>query len=149
MVGSDPRGVLLGHRSQRHDPRSNSDEWLAQARIGRPRPLGRRPHLGDDGAELPPGEIGAVYFERDTLPFEYHNDPEKTRDACTQHPGWTTTGDVGYLDEDGYLYLTDRQSFMIISGGVNIYPQEIEDTLTEHPAVLRRGGDRDARRGDG
>ncbi len=63
--------------------------------------------------------------------------PAKTRDAQhPQHPTWTTTGDVGYLDEDGYLFLTDRKSFMIISGGVNIYPQEIENTLTGHPAVL-------------
>ncbi|QZS53350.1 long-chain fatty acid--CoA ligase [Rhodococcus opacus] len=63
--------------------------------------------------------------------------PAKTRAAQhPQHPTWTTTGDVGYLDEDGNLFLTDRKSFMIISGGVNIYPQEIENTLTEHPAVL-------------
>ena len=115
----------------------NSDEWLRKpGTVGRAA-LGVAHICGDDGADLAPGEIGTLYFERDTLPFEYHNAPEKTRDAQhPQHPTWTTTGDVGYLDEDGYLFLTDRKSFMIISGGVNIYPQEIENTLTEHPAVL-------------
>jgi fatty-acyl-CoA synthase len=91
----------------------------------------------DDGKQLPAGERGLVYFEREELPFTYHNDPEKTRNA--QHPDfptWTTTGDVGYADEDGYLFLTDRKAFMIISGGVNIYPQEIENLLTLHPKVL-------------
>ena len=91
----------------------------------------------DDGTELGPGEVGTVYFERDELPFRYHNDPAKT--AAAQHPkqpNWTTTGDVGYLDSDGYLFLTDRKSFMIISGGVNIYPQEVESCLALHPDVL-------------
>jgi long-chain acyl-CoA synthetase len=70
-------------------------------------------------------------------PFIYHNDPEKTAEA--RHPAyenWSTVGDLGYLDPDGYLYLTDRKSFMIISGGVNIYPQEIENVLTLHPAIF-------------
>ncbi len=91
---------------------------------------------GDDAAELAVGETGLVYFERDEMPFRYHNDPEKTRAA--QHPhhdNWATTGDIGRLDDEGYLYLTDRKAFMIISGGVNIYPQEIENALTLHPAV--------------
>ncbi|UOT04514.1 acyl-CoA synthetase [Rhodococcus opacus] len=115
----------------------NSDEWLRKpGTVGRAA-LGVAHICGDDGADLAPGEIGTLYFERDTLPFEYHNAPAKTRDAQhPQHPTWTTTGDVGYLDEDEYLFLTDRKSFMIISGGVNIYPQEIENTLTGHPAVL-------------
>lgn len=92
---------------------------------------------GDDGRELPPGEIGTVYFERDELPFAYHNDPVKTAEAQhPQHPAWTTTGDVGYLDDEGFLFLTDRKAFMIISGGVNIYPQEIEDALALHPKVF-------------
>ncbi|MBI5738247.1 acyl-CoA synthetase [Mycobacterium adipatum] len=95
-------------------------------------------HICDDaGAELPAGEVGTVYFERDAMPFVYHNDAAKTREA--QHPhyeNWTTVGDLGYLDEDGYLFLTDRKSFMIISGGVNIYPQETENVLTLHPAVF-------------
>jgi fatty-acyl-CoA synthase len=91
----------------------------------------------DDGRELPAGEVGTIYFERDEVPFTYHRDPEKTRAAQhPEHPLWCTTGDVGYLDEEGFLYLTDRKAFMIISGGVNIYPQEVEDTLALHPAVL-------------
>ncbi len=92
---------------------------------------------GEDGTELPTGEVGLVYFEREVLPFSYHGDPEKTRRAQhPEHPNWGTTGDVGYVDEEGFLFLTDRQAFTIISGGVNIYPQEIEDALTLHPAVL-------------
>lgn len=95
------------------------------------------PHIcDDDGSELPAGEVGLVYFERDELPFEYHNDPKKTKDAQhPKHPNWTTIGDVGYLDTDGYLFLTDRKSFVIITGGVNVYPQEIENVLTMHPKV--------------
>ncbi len=90
----------------------------------------------DEGTELPAGEPGTVYFERETVPFTYHNDAEKTKDAQHPvHPNWTTTGDIGYLDSDGYLFLTDRKAFMIISGGVNIYPQEVEDCLTMHPKV--------------
>lgn len=94
----------------------------------------------DDGAELPSGEIGLVYFERDEAAFEYHNDPVKTKQARhPHHENWSTTGDVGYLDDEGYLYLTDRKAFMIISGGVNIYPQEAENILITHPAVLDVG----------
>jgi fatty-acyl-CoA synthase len=90
----------------------------------------------DDGAELPAEEVGNVYFERDHVPFEYHNDPEKTRRAQhPEHPTWTTVGDLGRVDEDGFLFLTDRKSFMIISGGVNIYPAEIESVLTLHDAI--------------
>ena len=90
----------------------------------------------DNGDELPTGEPGIVYFELPEMPFSYHNDPVKTQ--ATQHPrhpNWSALGDVGYLDEEGFLYLTDRASHMIISGGVNIYPQEIEDTLVLHPQV--------------
>jgi long-chain acyl-CoA synthetase len=90
----------------------------------------------DDGTVLPAGEVGTVYFERDVPAFEYHNDPEKTREGRhPEHENWSTTGDVGYLDSDGFLFLTDRKAFMIISGGVNIYPQEVEDVLTLHPKV--------------
>lgn len=91
----------------------------------------------DDGAELPPGTVGTIYFERDVVPFEYLNDPEKT--AASRHPAhenWSTVGDIGYVDEDGYLFLTDRKAFMIISGGVNIYPQEVENVLALHPNVF-------------
>ena len=79
------------------------------------------------------GEIGTVYFA-DAPVFTYHNDPEKTKKAYNEK-GWSTLGDVGYLDAEGFLYLTDRKSYMIISGGVNIYPQETEDVLITHPAV--------------
>ena len=89
----------------------------------------------DDGHELPAGETGAIYFERDVAPFEYHNDPEKTASSRNDR-GWSTLGDVGYLDDEGFLYLTDRKAFMIISGGVNIYPQEAENVLVSHPKVV-------------
>ena len=81
--------------------------------------------------EAPPRVEGGVYFAGGP-PFEYRNDPAKTASARNRR-GWTTLGDIGWLDEEGYLYLTDRKSFMIISGGVNIYPQEIENVLVVHP----------------
>jgi len=90
----------------------------------------------DDGAELSTGQPGVIYFERDEPAFMYHNDPEKTSES--RHPGhddWATVGDIGYLDDDGYLFLTDRKAFMIISGGVNIYPQEVENVLAMHPQI--------------
>jgi long-chain acyl-CoA synthetase len=114
-----------------------SEQWLAKpGSVGTP--FIGLPHICDDlGAELDAGAIGLVYFERDELTFGYHNDPAKTADAQhPERPNWTTVGDVGYLDEDGFLFLTDRKSFMIISGGVNIYPQEIENALTLHPQVF-------------
>ena len=90
----------------------------------------------ENGDELPRGTEGQIFFEptEGMVPFEYHNDPAKTADARNQH-GWSSLGDVGYEDEDGYVFLTDRKSFMIISGGVNIYPQEIENLLVAHPKV--------------
>lgn len=111
----------------------NAHEWLKK-----PGSVGKANfcdvHIcDDDGNELAANEIGNVYFEGDH-PFEYHNAPEKTAGAY-HAKGWTTLGDVGRLDEDGYLFLTDRKSFMIISGGVNIYPQEIENHLIGHPKV--------------
>ncbi len=111
-------------------------DWLNHpGTVGRAR-LGVLHICDDDGKDLPPGEIGLVYFEQEEMPFRYHNDPEKTKEAQHPlHPGWSALGDVGYLDEDGFLYLTDRATFMIISGGVNIYPQEIEDALVLHPKV--------------
>jgi long-chain acyl-CoA synthetase len=111
------------------------DEWLQRpGTVGRPL-IGSLHVVGPDGNELPAGEPGTVYFG-DGPAYEYHNAPDKT--AASRDPGghgWTTLGDVGYVDEDGWLFLTDRQAFMIISGGVNIYPQEIEDCLTMHPKV--------------
>jgi acyl-CoA synthetase (AMP-forming)/AMP-acid ligase II len=115
-------------------------EWLNKpGTVGRAA-LGVLRICGADGAELEAGQIGRVYFERDTMPFEYHNDPDKTRGTQhPDHPTWTSVGDVGYVDDEGYLFLTDRDSFMIISGGVNIYPQEIENAIIEHPKVLDVG----------
>ena len=112
----------------------NSEQWLAHpGTVGFP--LNCTVHIcDDDGAELPQGESGTIYFEGG-LEFEYHNDPDKTRSS--RHPkGWTTLGDVGYLDSDGFLFLTDRKAYMIISGGVNIYPQEAENVLVTHPKVI-------------
>jgi len=113
-----------------------SEEWLAhRGSVGKP-VLGTLHICDDSGAELPVGEAGLVYFELPKRPFEYHGDPEKTRKAeHPDHTNWTALGDVGRVDDDGYLYLTDRATYMIISGGVNIYPQEIEDVLVLHPEV--------------
>jgi fatty-acyl-CoA synthase len=107
-------------------------EWLEHpGSVGRP--MEECHIVGEDGAELPRGETGVVYFAGGR-PFEYHNDADKTA-SIVNEKGWRTLGDIGYLDEDGYLYLTDRQAHMIISGGVNVYPQEAENVLAGHPAV--------------
>lgn len=91
----------------------------------------------DDGLELQPGQEGLVYFELPQLPFQYLKDEEKTKDAQhPEHTNWSALGDVGYIDEAGFLFLTDRATFMIISGGVNIYPQETENLLVTHPKVM-------------
>lgn len=94
-------------------------------------------HICDeDGSELPSGQEGIVYFEQPAMPFHYHGDDDKTRSAQhPTHPNWTALGDIGYVDDAGYLFLTDRSAYLIISGGVNIYPREIEDLLVMHPAV--------------
>ena len=108
------------------------EEWLAHpGSVGRP--LDECHIVGEDGRERPVGETGVVYFAGGR-PFEYHNDAEKTASIANER-GWRTLGDIGRLDEDGYLYLTDRLAHMIISGGVNIYPQEAENVLAGHPAV--------------
>ena len=114
----------------------DSGTWLTKpGTVGRPI-YGTVRICADDGTELSAGQTGGVYFERDEVPFAYHNDPDKTRAAQhPAHPAWTTLGDIGYLDEDGFLFLTDRKAFTIISGGVNIYPQETENVLALHPAV--------------
>ncbi len=116
---------------------TSSPEWQQKPGTVGKAMIGIAHICDDEGNELPAGEIGSVYFERDELPFEYHNDPEKTAAAIhPQHGTWTTVGDLGYLDEDGYLFLTDRKSFVIISGGVNIYPQEVENLLTMHDKIF-------------
>ncbi|MCZ6855381.1 MAG: AMP-binding protein [Gammaproteobacteria bacterium] len=108
-------------------------EWLEhEGSVGKPI-LGKLHITNDAGEELKHGETGSVYFS-DGPEFEYYKDPEKTA-AAYNHQGWSTLGDIGYVDEEGYLYLTDRASHMIISGGVNIYPREIEDVLVTHPSV--------------
>ena len=114
-----------------------SKEWLEHpGSVGQSR-SGVLHICEEDGRELPPGEPGVIYFEQPVMSFSYHNAPEKTREAQhPEYPNWSALGDVGYLDEEGYLYLTDRKSFMIISGGVNIYPQEIENALVMHPSVI-------------
>ena len=113
----------------------NSEEWMEhKGTVGRPL-VGELHILDDEGNELQPGEAGGIYFGGDTATsFEYHNDKEKTKGAISKQ-GYSTLGDIGYVDEEGYLYLTDRKAFMIISGGVNIYPKETEDALIMHPKV--------------
>jgi long-chain acyl-CoA synthetase len=112
----------------------SAEEWLAHpGSVGKPF-LGGVHIVGEDGAELPIGQPGEIYFEGG-YSFEYLNDPSKTAASRDKH-GWVTVGDVGYLDDEGYLYLTDRRHHMIISGGVNIYPQETENLLITHPKVL-------------
>ncbi len=111
-----------------------TEEWLKHVgSVGRAK-LGVIHICDENGEELPVGAEGEVFFENGHQ-FEYHNDPAKTR-SSRNSKGWTTLGDIGRLDDDGYLYLTDRKSFVIISGGVNIYPQEVENLLLEHEAVL-------------
>jgi long-chain acyl-CoA synthetase len=122
-AGSEANGICV----------IDSADWLAHpGSVGRP--LGVQVHIcGEDGAELPAGEIGTVYFGGGS-PFTYHNDPGKTASAFNA-AGWSTLGDMGYVDHDGYLYLADRRTDLIVSGGVNIYPREVEEALAPHPAV--------------
>ncbi|MEY8018496.1 fatty-acid--CoA ligase FadD4 [Mycobacterium servetii] len=112
----------------------SSEEWLAHpGSVGKP--MSCEIHILDEaGNELPPGAAGEIYFAGG-YDFEYLNDEEKTA-SSRDHRGWVTVGDVGYVDDEGYLYLTDRRHHMIISGGVNIYPQEAENLLVTHPKVL-------------
>ena len=110
------------------------DEWLAKpGTVGKPLPVMAIEIVSDEGELLPAGEVGTVYM-RNLIggDFEYHGAPDKTA-AAHREPGVMTVGDVGYLDEDGYLFLCDRKIDMIISGGVNIYPAEIEAVLVNHP----------------
>jgi len=115
----------------------NSADWLAHRGTVGKAILGVVHIVGEDGDEVATGESGTVYFEGELAStFEYHNDAEKTADSRDpKGRGWSTLGDVGYLDEDGFLYLTDRKAYMIITGGVNVYPQEAENVLAMHPKV--------------
>lgn len=111
----------------------DSEQWLQhKGSVGRA--LNAKLHILDDEMkELPTGEVGTIYFESNAT-YSYHKDPAKTASAKSPQ-GWSTLGDVGYVDADGWLFLTDRKAFMIISGGVNIYPQETENCLIGHPSV--------------
>lgn len=113
---------------------TDSRSWLARpGTVGRAL-LGQIHIVDEDGRELPPGKDGLVYFSGGP-PFSYHNDEVKTREAHNER-GWATVGDIGHVDADGFLYLTDRKNNMIISGGVNVYPQEAENVLSTHPKVF-------------
>jgi long-chain acyl-CoA synthetase len=111
-------------------------EWLRRpGSVGRPWPGVTVKVLGDDGRELPAGEVGTIYLSTlGSRKFSYHNAPEKT--AAAFRGDFFTVGDMGWLDEDGYLYIADRRTDMVISGGVNIYPAEIEAALLTHPDVV-------------
>ncbi|WP_394730385.1 acyl-CoA synthetase [Altererythrobacter sp. GH1-8] len=123
-AGSEGIGMTLIHAA----------DWLTHpGSVGRAI-YGKLHICGPDGEEVSAGKDGLIYFENDHMPT-YHNDPDKTAEAM--HPkGWMTIGDIGHVDEDGFLYLTDRKSHMIISGGVNIYPQEVENLLVSHEKVM-------------
>jgi long-chain acyl-CoA synthetase len=110
-----------------------SEEWLKKPGSVGKAIFGEVKICDEAGEELPIGVDGTIFFANG-LDFAYHNDPGKTEQSRNQY-GWTTLGDVGRLDEDGYLYLTDRRAFMIISGGVNIYPQEVDNEIIKHPVV--------------
>jgi long-chain acyl-CoA synthetase len=110
-------------------------EWLEHpGSVGKPFPGNEFVVLDDDGNELPAGEVGTIYTRPAESSFRYHNDDDKT--AAAHRGGFFTVGDAGYFDADGYLFLTDRKSDMVISGGVNIYPREVEDALLRHPDVV-------------
>ncbi|MEO1319381.1 MAG: acyl-CoA synthetase [Pseudomonadota bacterium] len=111
----------------------DSANWLThKGSVGQP--VNCQVHIvGDDGEPVPTGEVGTVYFSGNPQKFEYFDEPEKT--AQSYKGDWATVGDVGYVDDEGFLYLTDRKHYMIISGGVNIYPQEVEDLLVSHDQV--------------
>ncbi|MDG2049972.1 MAG: acyl-CoA synthetase [Myxococcota bacterium] len=111
----------------------DSEQWIKhKGTVGQA--INAKIHILDEaGEDLPAREIGGIYFESD-IEFEYHNAPEKTAESKSPQ-GYTTLGDVGYVDEEGWLYLTDRKAHMIISGGVNVYPQEAENVLITHPKV--------------
>ncbi|MBB95484.1 MAG: acyl-CoA synthetase [Rhodobacteraceae bacterium] len=122
-AGSEANGVTV----------TTSEDWVRYPGTVGKSMIGDIVVTDDDGNELPVGEIGHVYFDSG-VEFQYRHDPEKTARAYLR-PGCSTIGDVGYVNEEGFLFLTDRASYTIISGGVNIYPQETEDMLIGHPDV--------------
>ena len=118
----------------------NSEDWLSKpGTVGTPTPVTELLIIGDDGARLGPNEVGQIYMRSLIgIDFEYLGDEEKTKGAHLE-PGVFSFGDVGYVDDDGYLFLSDRKIDMIISGGVNIYPAEIESVIVTHPSVADVG----------
>jgi long-chain acyl-CoA synthetase len=112
----------------------DSEQWLAHKGTVGKAVFGELRVLDDDMNEVPPGSIGRLWFKT-ASPFEYFNDPRKTAEANSPDRTMSTVGDIGYVDDEGFIYLTDRAAFMIISGGVNIYPQECENLLVTHPKV--------------
>lgn len=122
-AGSEANGVTI----------TTSQDWLKYPGTVGKSMIGEIVVIDNEGTELPAGEIGNVYFDSG-VEFQYRHDPEKTAKAYLR-PGCSTIGDVGYVNEDGFLFLTDRASYTIISGGVNVYPQETENLLTGHPDV--------------
>jgi long-chain acyl-CoA synthetase len=113
----------------------DSEQWLSHPGTVGKIVLGEVHVMDDEMNELPNGTPGTLWFGSGTE-FSYLDDPEKTKESTSPDGTMTTVGDIGYVDDDGYLYLTDRKTFMIISAGVNIYPQEIEDLLITHPKVF-------------
>ena len=145
MVGAGDLGVLRRHRGWLH-LHVTSAEWLEQpGTVGKPTAVTEVLVVGEDGERLGPNQPGQLYFKSLLgTDFEYHNAPEKTA-AAHLEPGVGTLGDIGYLDDDGYLFMSDRKIDMIISGGVNIYPAEIEGVLRHPPGGGGRRGVRHPR----
>jgi long-chain acyl-CoA synthetase len=112
----------------------NSEDWLKRpGTVGKPGPVTKLRILDDEGNELPPGEVGRVFMRQGDDQVDYLHDPEKT--AKSRVRDMMTVGDIGWVDEEGYLYLAGRTSEVIIVGGVNIYPTEVENVLLSHPAI--------------
>ena len=135
-AGSEGGGFVSLDTAEWLEHRGSVGKVQTTAALGMGDPGGQNAvHIVDPetGQEVAPGDVGVIYFANDAR-FDYHKDPGKTAEFFNDR-GWGTLGDMGWIDEGGYLYLTDRKSHMIISGGVNIYPQEIESVLALHPAV--------------
>jgi long-chain acyl-CoA synthetase len=124
--GSTEAGIVTNLRPQ--------DQLVRQQSVGPPFAVTRVRLLGDDGREVPVGEVGELYSLSPYIFNGYFNQPEET--AAALRDGWITAGDLARRDEDGYFYIVDRKKDMVVTGGLNVYPREIEETLHRHPAVL-------------
>jgi long-chain acyl-CoA synthetase len=133
-----PAGSLWEYYGATEGPGTiiSPEEWLRKpGSVGRAFPSVEIRIRDDEGRDLPPGEVGLIFVSTVAgRGFRYHNAPEKT--AAAYRGDFFTVGDVGFLDEDGYLFICDRKADMVISGGVNIYPREIEEALHRHPSVV-------------